>query len=93
MDMSQSLPATIDAAAAHDLKAKLEESLLAGSDLALDGAGVERVGTQAIQVLLAAAGSFAAEGRAFSLAHPSATLSQAFEDLGLASTLKSWRTD
>jgi anti-anti-sigma regulatory factor len=83
------LPAILDLTAAQTLKEILGEATLSRA-VVLNGVGVERVGTPAVQVLLAAAQSAAAEGHAFALTQPSDVLRSAFHDLGLTSTLARW---
>jgi chemotaxis protein CheX len=84
------LPAILDMAAAQALKDTLSDVIAADVDITVDGAPVERVGTPAIQVLLAAAKSAAAGGRSFSLVQPSDVLRSAFADLGMAEVLARW---
>jgi anti-anti-sigma regulatory factor len=48
------LPPVLDIAAAHGLKEALLDAGSSGASLILHGANVERVGTPALQVLLAA---------------------------------------
>lgn len=86
------LPSIVDLPAAQALKEILVEELSSGVSVRLDGADVERIGTPAVQVLLAAARTFSAQGRTFVLARPSAVLSAAFADLGLSRELAAWRS-
>lgn len=82
------LPPILDALAADELLAVLRER--AGSGAALDAAAVERVSTNAVQVLIAAASEGAPDGGRFRLRHPSPALAAGFADLGLADFLDSW---
>jgi len=84
------LAPVLDAAAAHALRDTLLEAVSLRADVVLDGAGVERIGTPAVQVLLAAGRALAAGSRRLVLAKPSRALSGAFEDLGLSVELRSW---
>lgn len=81
------LPATLDRLAAESLCRTLQDGLLAGRPLQLDGSGVERVSTACLQVLLAAARSAAAREVPFAVTAPSDALIEALADLGLAGTL------
>ncbi len=68
-------------------------SLEASSELegiVVDAEQVERIGTPAVQVLLAAARTLSADGRAFALRKSSPAVCSAFEDLGLIDELKRW---
>lgn len=84
------LPPSLDLTAAQSLKDSLVEAAMARTGIVLDGANVQRVGTPAVQVVLAAARTFAAEERTFTLRHPSNVLREAFEDLGLSEELRRW---
>ncbi len=84
------LPPALDLAAAQSLKEALIAAAMSGGPVLLDGVDVERVGTPAVQVLLAGQRSFAAEGRRFGLTRPSAALRAAFDDLGLSRELQRW---
>ncbi|PPQ30179.1 STAS domain-containing protein [Rhodopila globiformis] len=77
----------LDAQAAEDLLGQLRERLLAGLPVTLDGAGVERVATPALQVLLAAAREARARRLAFRLAAASDCLADALASLGLQAEL------
>lgn len=87
---SLELPAILDLAAAQMLKEALGDALFSGSGLVLSGLRVERVGTPAVQVLLAAARSSEIERRRFALIDPSNALTSAFRELGLMQTLEQW---
>lgn len=79
---AMTLPAVLDLGAAAELKERL--LAFAGvSRLSIDCSAVERVGTPAIQVLLAASRSAAAEGRSVELNAASPVLREALTDLGL----------
>jgi chemotaxis protein CheX len=63
----------------------LLQSLLSFSrgELAVDASAVTRTSTPCLQVLLAAANSFAADGRAFAVINPSPAFAEAVSLLGL----------
>ena len=84
------LSSVLDLTAAHALKETLVEALSLHASLVVDGANVERVGTPAVQVLLAAFRRPAAGSQHLALREPSPVLCAAFEDLGLAAELASW---
>jgi len=84
------LAANLDLAAVQVLKESLADAMLAGNDVIVGGANVERVGTPAVQVLLAAARTLASEGRRFALTQPSEALRAAAKELGLADTFEQW---
>jgi chemotaxis protein CheX len=85
------LPPVLDIAAAHALKGLIGEALASSAGVTLEGARVESIGTPAVQVLLAAARTCAAQRRGFVLEQPSAAVCAAFDDLGLTSELAQWR--
>lgn len=87
------LPAQLDIAALQGLKEELLAAAALEGDLAIDASQVERVGTPAVQLLLAAARAFSGSGRRFALRSASGTLSAAFADLGLAAELREWSAD
>lgn len=84
------LPAQLDMAALPSLKEALEAAATSLSALRVDGSGVERVGTPAIQLLLAAAKAFSSAERGFALEAPSQELSSALDDLGLGLQTCQW---
>jgi anti-anti-sigma regulatory factor len=77
------LPSSLDLVAAQPLCRELQDRLLAGAPLLLDGGGVDRASTPCLQVLVAAGRSAAARGLRFELKDPSPALASAFADLGL----------
>jgi anti-anti-sigma regulatory factor len=81
------LPSALDP---QTLKETFAEMLLTRTDIIVDGAQVVRIGTPAVQVILAAAQTLKSEGRAFVLKQPSNALRSAFVDLGLTSELERW---
>ncbi len=84
------LPVMLDVSAAHALKELFVDAASSRADVVLSGVNVERVGTPAVQVLLAAAQTIASEGHRFALTQASDALCAAFSDLGLKSTLEQW---
>lgn len=65
----------------------LQDRLLAGEPLKVDGSAVERASAICAQVLVAAARSARSRGIGFELLHPSDTLTEALTQLGLQSAL------
>jgi chemotaxis protein CheX len=55
-----------------------------GKPVALDGAGVERLGGQCLQVLLSARATWSADGHSFQIDRPSTALIESLEALGAA---------
>jgi anti-anti-sigma regulatory factor len=86
------LPAQLEMAALPAIKEELAAAATSAATLLIDGSAVERVGTPAIQLLLAAAKAFSGEGRRFALEAPSQTLSSALDDLGLGVDAGQWST-
>ena len=84
------LPAQLDMAALPGLKEELEAAVMSANAVRIDGSGVERVGTPAVQLLLAAAKAFSSEGHSFALEASSQELSSALDDLGLGSDASQW---
>ena len=84
---SSILPATLDRLAAESLCRTVQDRLLTGQKLRLDGSAVERVSTACVQVLLAASRSATAREVPFTVISPSAALTEALADLGLAGAL------
>ena len=76
------LPARLDLSAA----ASLAEAVLAhrGQDLVLNAREVVHLGTPGLQVLLAAAKSWRADGRSLALASPSEAMTEQLGCLGLS---------
>jgi chemotaxis protein CheX len=86
-DSMITLPAVLDLTAAEPLQRTLLDRGRTGDALIVVGAAVERVSTAAIQVLLAAAAEGRLRGVSFCLRDPSAVLSDALADLGVATCL------
>jgi anti-anti-sigma regulatory factor len=83
------LPSSGDFTAMSELKETLLERLAAGQSVHLDGSLVEEPSTTLIQVIEAAAVSFAGRDLQFGLISPSEALCSAYEDLGLFGALMS----
>ena len=81
--ISHTLPASLDLTQATELARVL--SAVRGSNILIDASGVERAGSQCLQVLLSAAASWQADGARFSVARPSDAFQDALRLLGLQS--------
>ena len=81
------LPGTGDLVAMRDLKAALLERLEGGQSVHLDATHVAEPSAALIQLIEAAATSFAARDLTVSLVSPSDALCAAYEDLGLFGAL------
>ncbi len=79
------LPAMLDLTAAEPLQRILLARLRSGDPLVVVGAGVERVSTAAVQILLAALAEARSRDVSFQLRDPSSSLAEALADLGVAS--------
>jgi chemotaxis protein CheX len=75
------LPESLDLTQAGELARTLVGAR--GADIVVDASQVGRIGTQCVQVLLAAALSWPGEGFRFQLVHPSDAFSEALRLLGL----------
>lgn len=83
------LPALMDITQVAELKAALLPLVMdSKQDLVVDGGGVERITTPAIQTLLSAIHTVEAQNRRIAFQSPSTTLVNAFSVLGLAEALK-----
>jgi anti-anti-sigma regulatory factor len=84
------LPAVLDLPAAADLRDTLLDALArdSGAEVALKAAGVERVSTACVQVVLAAAAGFTAAARHIEIDAPSEAVLTTFRQLGLAADLE-----
>lgn len=76
------LPARLDLPAAPELLEKLRESR--GADLGIDAGGVAHLGTNCLQILIAAAQSWAADGKTLTLSPMSEAFSRDLSQFGLA---------
>lgn len=84
------LPGVLDLPAAAELRDLLLDAAArdTSADVVLDGAGVERISTAAVQVMLAGASALKMAARRLELEGASAALAAAFHNLGLASDLE-----
>ena len=80
---SEPLPSSLDRLAAEALCHRLQDKVLAGQPVLLDGSAVDRVSTPCIQILVAALKGANARGIPFKLDAPSQVLIEAITDLGL----------
>ncbi|WP_158744810.1 STAS domain-containing protein [Acidisphaera sp. L21] len=76
------LPPVLDLTAAGPLAADLLGRR--GAPLMIDGSGVQRLGAQCLQVLMAAKATWAADGNYFSVEAPSDALTETLAALGAA---------
>lgn len=76
------LPPSLDIASAGPLAVQLRAQK--GTPLAIDASMVERAGTQAIQVLLAASKTWQADNLEFKIAQPSKPFVTSLELIGLS---------
>ncbi len=79
------LPPVLDLTAAAPLAAEFMAHR--GTPLMVDGSGVERLGAQCLQVLLAARNAWVADGHAFSIETPSEALAETLAGLGATDLL------
>jgi anti-anti-sigma regulatory factor len=84
------LAQTLDAAAGAALRARLLADLEAFDRFELDAAPVVRIGTPAVQVLVAGARHLASCGRSLAILNPSEAVRAAFADLALEQELDRW---
>ncbi|TFF22995.1 STAS domain-containing protein [Jiella endophytica] len=80
-DAVYALPEVLDLKAATPLTEKLMS--LRGQNLVVDASKVERLGTQCVQILIAAAATWKDEMAAFSIAEPSDSFISGLQVLGL----------
>jgi chemotaxis protein CheX len=89
-DIQIKLPSQLDLGALPNLKEELLGAIASTGGVVLEGSDVERVGTPAIQLVLAASKEFSASGRRFALQAPSEALALAFDELGLSAEAREW---
>ncbi len=75
------LPAELDHVAAASLFEVI--SSLTGTDIAIEGSRVERIGGQCLQILLAAASTWKADGTVLEFVNPSSEFIAGLELLGI----------
>ena len=85
-----SLPPILDMAAALELKIALAAALTGGNAVQIVAGDVQRVATPALQVLTAAATSFAERGTGFAFGACAPALTEAVSTLGLGMALGIW---
>ncbi len=82
------LPAVADLVEAGTLKARLEQSLAAGTGLTVDASAVQRISSPCLQVLVAGVSSFAkAGGPSLEIGEPSEAFRETASVLGLIEAL------
>lgn len=84
------LPNDLDLSMAQPLLDSLRAAIKSASPVVVQAESVERVSTACVQALIAAARDTADHGGSFAILAPSDALTEACEDLGLASWLKQW---
>ncbi len=86
------LPAILDLGTVHALREQLVAALADQTTVSIDASKVERIGTPAVQVLLAAGRALSADGRNLLIGDASETFRAAFSDLGLGEQFSKWCT-
>ena len=84
------LEARLDAAGADSLRTVLLERIELDGDIILDASEVSLIDTPAVHVLLGAARSCDARGKAMKLDRPSEPFLEAFQILGLDTEIQNW---
>ncbi|MCM5557971.1 STAS domain-containing protein [Pleomorphomonas sp. JP5] len=84
---SYDLPAVLDASAVRELHAQIEPLVSETADLTLNAAAVERLGTQAVQLLVATARALEMNGGRLAIVNITPTFREAYADLGLIAEL------
>lgn len=84
------LPGDLDLPMAQPLADSLRAAAAAAPCVLVQADAVERVSTACVQALVVAARDLAEHGGVFAVLSPSEALTEACEDLGLASWLKQW---
>ncbi|CAL75692.1 conserved hypothetical protein; putative anti-sigma factor antagonist [Bradyrhizobium sp. ORS 278] len=83
------LPQMLDLTQATQLRDEMIR-LAAAGDVLLDAAGVERMSTPCVQILLAAAHGARAANKSFKITQPSELFRTAIADLGLRHEFENW---
>lgn len=84
------LPNDLDLSMAQPLLDSLRAAAKSAFPVIVQAGAVERVSTACVQVLIAAGRDTTEHGGIFAILNPSEALTEACEDLGLASWLKQW---
>lgn len=85
--VSYDLADVLDAAAARDLYAQIEPLVSEATQLTLNAAAVARLGTQAVQLLVATARALEMNGGRLVIVNTTPTFREAYADLGLLAEL------
>lgn len=85
--ISYDLAAVLDASAVRDLHAQIEPLVSETIYLTLNAEAVERLGTQAVQLLVATARALEMNGGRLAIVNTTPTFREAYADLGLAAEL------
>lgn len=85
--VSYDLADVLDAAAARDLYAQIEPLVSEATHLTLNAAAVDRLGTQAVQLLVATARALEMNGGRLAIVNTTPTFREAYADLGLLAEL------
>ncbi len=80
----------LDLNAVHDLRELLATTLSETGTIVINAENVERIGTPAVQVILAAGKELSNENRSIVISKSSETFQSAFADLGLEDQLLQW---
>ncbi|WP_428645138.1 STAS domain-containing protein [Roseibium sp.] len=84
------LPVILDLGTVHHLRERLATAIAEQNTVSIDASQVERIGTPAVQVLLAASRALAAEDRPLVIQKASEPFRSAFADLGLSEQYSKW---
>lgn len=85
--IAHDLPAVLDAAAVRDLHGLIEPLVSESTLLTLNAAAVERLGTQAAQLLVATARALEMNGGRLAIVNTTPAFREAYADLGLSAEL------
>lgn len=86
-NVSIDLASVLDASAVRDLHAEIEPLVAETTLLTLNAGAVERLGTQAVQLLVATARALEMNGGRLVIVNTTPTFREAYADLGLAADL------
>lgn len=85
--ITRDLAAILDAPAVRDLHGEIEPLVSEATVLTLNAAAVERLGTQAVQLLVATARALEMNGGRLAIVNITPTFREAYADLGLLAEL------